>query len=101
MDIGTDFNSQQRDLKNPVALGKLAKNDLKGYRLMPKMSLQYDFFDPEKQYRIRIFRLDFRMLLLHRCLLFLGHFFAGFFGRQFFVRVKYKFTQKSVCAHQK
>ena len=50
MDINTDFNKEQRDLKNPVALGKLAKNDLKGYRLMPKMSLQYDFFDPAKHY---------------------------------------------------
>ena len=50
MDINTDFNRQQRDLKNPVAVGELAKNDLKGYRLMPKMSLQYDFFDPDKHY---------------------------------------------------
>lgn len=50
MDIGTDFNSQQRDLKNPVALGNLAKNNLKGYRILPKLSLQYDFFNPEETY---------------------------------------------------
>ena len=27
MDINTDFNKEQRDLKNPVALGKLDQND--------------------------------------------------------------------------
>lgn len=50
MDAGSGFNKEQRELKNPVALGKLTKNNLKGYRIMPKLSLQYDFFNPEEHY---------------------------------------------------
>ena len=50
MDAESGFNKEQRELKNPVALGKLAKNNLKGYRIMPKLSLQYDFFNPEEHY---------------------------------------------------
>lgn len=44
------FDSKQRNLYNPVALGNLAKNDVKTYRVIPKIQLQYDIFDPEKIY---------------------------------------------------
>lgn len=49
-DTGGKFDSNQRNLMNPVALGNLAKNELKGYRVVPKIQLQYDIFDPEKLY---------------------------------------------------
>ncbi|MDP4276199.1 MAG: SusC/RagA family TonB-linked outer membrane protein [Bacteroidota bacterium] len=44
------FDSNQRNLMNPVALGNLAKNNLKGYRILPKIALQFDFFDPDEIY---------------------------------------------------
>lgn len=44
------FDSNQRNLYNPVALGNLAKNEVKGYRILPRVELQYDIFDPEKIY---------------------------------------------------
>lgn len=44
------FDSNQRNLMNPVALGTLATNNLKGYRILPKVALQFDFFDPEDFY---------------------------------------------------
>ena len=44
------FDSNQRNLMNPVALGNLAKNNVKGYRVLPKISLRYDIFDPDKFY---------------------------------------------------
>lgn len=44
------FDSNQRSLYNPVALGNLATNNVKGYRILPKVQLQYDLFDPEKLY---------------------------------------------------
>ena len=44
------FDSSQRSLYNPVALGNLAKNNVKGYRVLPRVELQYDIFDPNKTY---------------------------------------------------
>ena len=44
----SSMNAQQKNLKNPVALGKLAKDNTKSYRVLPTIRLQYDFFDPEK-----------------------------------------------------
>ncbi len=49
-DTSGKFDSRQRNLMNPVALGNLAKNEVKGYRVVPKIQLQYDIFDPEKIY---------------------------------------------------
>ncbi|MBN2698748.1 MAG: SusC/RagA family TonB-linked outer membrane protein [Bacteroidales bacterium] len=43
----TNLHSDQRDLKNPVALAYLAKNNLKNYRILPTFRLQYDLLDPE------------------------------------------------------
>lgn len=42
------MSSSQKNLKNPVALGRLAKDNRKTYRVLPTVRLQYDFFDPEK-----------------------------------------------------
>ncbi|MDP4268879.1 MAG: SusC/RagA family TonB-linked outer membrane protein [Bacteroidota bacterium] len=39
--------SSQRDLKNPVALAYLAKNELKSFRILPTFRLQYDLMDPQ------------------------------------------------------
>lgn len=44
----SNMSSQQKNLKNPVALGLLAKDNQKTYRVLPTIRLQYDFFDPEK-----------------------------------------------------
>lgn len=44
------FDGNQRNLYNPVALGNLAKNNVKGYRILPRVELQYDIFDPEQLY---------------------------------------------------
>ena len=44
----SSMSSQQKSLKNPVALGRLAKDNTKSYRVLPTIRLQYDFFDPEK-----------------------------------------------------
>ena len=44
------FDSNQRNLMNPVALGYLAKHNVKGYRIIPKINLQYDIFDPSEIY---------------------------------------------------
>lgn len=49
-DASGKFDSNQRNLMNPVALGNLAKNETKGYRVLPKIQLLYDIFDPEKIY---------------------------------------------------
>lgn len=38
---------EQRDLRNPVALAMLARNNLKNYRILPTFRLQYDLLDPE------------------------------------------------------
>ncbi|MGM9710254.1 MAG: SusC/RagA family TonB-linked outer membrane protein [Prevotella sp.] len=44
------FDGNQRSLMNPVALGNLAKNNVKNYRILPKIQIRYDIFDPEKIY---------------------------------------------------
>jgi TonB-linked SusC/RagA family outer membrane protein len=44
----SNMSSQQKNLKNPVALGNLAKDNTQSYRVLPTIRLQYDFFDPEK-----------------------------------------------------
>jgi TonB-linked SusC/RagA family outer membrane protein len=44
------FDSNQRNLMNPVALGNLSTNNQKGFRILPKIALQYDFFDPDRIY---------------------------------------------------
>lgn len=44
------FDSYQSNLKNPVAIGNLGKNEIKTYRFVPTFRLQYDIFDPEKFY---------------------------------------------------
>ncbi|MFA6580478.1 MAG: SusC/RagA family TonB-linked outer membrane protein [Paludibacter sp.] len=46
---GSSLNGDQRDLVNPVALARLAKNELKTFRILPTFRLQYDLTDPEKQ----------------------------------------------------
>jgi TonB-linked SusC/RagA family outer membrane protein len=43
------LHSAQRDLRNPVALANLAKDNLKNYRILPTFRLQYDLLDPEVQ----------------------------------------------------
>ncbi len=43
------LHGSQRDLRNPVALAKLATNNLKNYRIRPTFRLQYDLLDPEIQ----------------------------------------------------
>ncbi len=40
------LDDDQKYLKNPVALAKLAKNELKTFRILPTFRLQYDFLDP-------------------------------------------------------
>ena len=39
----------QKYLKNPVALGNLAYDNLKNYRISPTFRIQYDILNPEKQ----------------------------------------------------
>jgi TonB-linked SusC/RagA family outer membrane protein len=45
----SNLHSDQRDLRNPVALAMLAKNNLKNFRILPTFRLQYDLLDPEVQ----------------------------------------------------
>jgi TonB-linked SusC/RagA family outer membrane protein len=44
------FDSNQANLKNPVAIANLGKNEEKSYRLVPTFRLQYDFFNPDDLY---------------------------------------------------
>ena len=44
----SSLNSNQRDLKNPVALANLATKDAKSFRVTPTFRLQYDLQDPEQ-----------------------------------------------------
>ncbi|MBQ2968961.1 MAG: SusC/RagA family TonB-linked outer membrane protein [Bacteroidaceae bacterium] len=44
----SEMSSQQKNLKNPVALANLAKDNTQSYRVLPTFRLQYDFFDPEE-----------------------------------------------------
>lgn len=48
--IRTDsqLNTSQKDLSNPVAVGMLAKNNTKSYRISPNFTLRYDLLDPYK-----------------------------------------------------
>jgi TonB-linked SusC/RagA family outer membrane protein len=43
------FPEAQKWLRNPVALGNLATNELKSYKINPLLRLQYDLFDPQEQ----------------------------------------------------
>ncbi|MDD4991000.1 MAG: SusC/RagA family TonB-linked outer membrane protein [Paludibacter sp.] len=42
------LNASQRDLKNPVALARLATNNVKSLKVLPTFRLQYDLIDPSK-----------------------------------------------------
>ncbi len=42
------LDAAQRDLRNPVALAYLAKNELKSFRILPTFRLRYDLLDPQK-----------------------------------------------------
>lgn len=48
--IRTDsqLHDSQKNLSNPVAVGMLAKNNTKSYRISPNFSLRYDLLDPYK-----------------------------------------------------
>jgi TonB-linked SusC/RagA family outer membrane protein len=46
----SNMSSSQKNLMNPVALGNLAKDNSKTYRVLPTIRLQYDFFDPDVFY---------------------------------------------------
>lgn len=51
-----DLHSDQRNLRNPVALADLAENNLTSYRILPTFRLQYDLLDPEvKQLRYNMY----------------------------------------------
>ena len=39
----------QKDLKNPVALARLATNNLKNFRITPTFRIQYDILNPKEQ----------------------------------------------------
>jgi TonB-linked SusC/RagA family outer membrane protein len=41
------LHDSQKDLRNPVALARLGKNNLKNYRIIPTFRLQYYILDPE------------------------------------------------------
>lgn len=43
----SSLHSSQRDLRNPVALARLGRNNLKNYRIIPTFRLQYYLLDPE------------------------------------------------------
>ncbi len=47
IDRESNLEYDQRNLRNPVALAMLAKDNLKNYRILPKFSLQYDLLNPE------------------------------------------------------
>ncbi len=62
---GTYFNiptevaldDAQKNLLNPVAVGNLANNNIKNYRILPNFTLQYDILNPEVQmlrYNLRV-----------------------------------------------
>ena len=42
------IHDDQKNIRNPVAVAKLAKYRQQVYRILPVFSLQYDFIDPEK-----------------------------------------------------
>lgn len=43
----SELHSDQRDLRNPVALARLATDNLRNHRILPTFRLQYDLLDPE------------------------------------------------------
>ena len=43
------LHKDQRDLKNPVALARLATNQQKSFRILPTFRFQYDLLDPKDQ----------------------------------------------------
>ncbi|MDP4272225.1 MAG: SusC/RagA family TonB-linked outer membrane protein, partial [Bacteroidota bacterium] len=45
----SNLYTDQKELFNPVALARLATNELKTYRITPIFRLQYDLLDPNKQ----------------------------------------------------
>jgi TonB-linked SusC/RagA family outer membrane protein len=50
------LHSDQRDLRNPVALANLATHNLQNNRILPTFRLQYDILDPEvKQLRYNMY----------------------------------------------
>ncbi|MCW3807525.1 SusC/RagA family TonB-linked outer membrane protein [Plebeiibacterium marinum] len=55
--LDEDLHNDQKSLLNPVALGKLAKNNHRNYRILPNFTLQYDLLNPEEQmlrYNMRV-----------------------------------------------
>jgi TonB-linked SusC/RagA family outer membrane protein len=44
--LGSRLSDEQKFLKNPVALARLAQNDMKSFRILPTFRLQYDLLDP-------------------------------------------------------
>ncbi|MFA9390808.1 MAG: SusC/RagA family TonB-linked outer membrane protein [Prolixibacteraceae bacterium] len=49
IDRTSSLGSDQRDLRNPIALANLATNNIKNYRILPTFRLNYDLTDPEEQ----------------------------------------------------
>jgi TonB-linked SusC/RagA family outer membrane protein len=45
--LSSGIGKDQRELKNPVALAYLAKNELKSFRILPTLRLNYDLIDPK------------------------------------------------------
>jgi TonB-linked SusC/RagA family outer membrane protein len=45
----SNLHESQRDMVNPVASARLAKNNEKSYRIIPTFRLQYDLLNPEEQ----------------------------------------------------
>lgn len=43
------LHDSQKFLRNPVALGHLATNNLKAYNIQPTLRLQYDLIEPDRQ----------------------------------------------------
>lgn len=46
---GSGLHKDQRDLKNPIALARLATNQQKSFRILPTFRFQYDLLDPKEQ----------------------------------------------------
>lgn len=44
----SSLHTDQRDLRNPVALAYLAKNELKSFRILPTFRVLYDLLDPQE-----------------------------------------------------
>ncbi len=46
--VTSTLSSDQRNLKNPIALANLATNRLQSFRILPTFRMQYDLLDPQK-----------------------------------------------------